>query len=504
MNPINRLSKLDKYTRYSVIIIVLFSIIILSLTSIYHVSGDGCWHASVGKYIWKNHEIPLFQPLGREEPFYAPPLYHMITAFVYSVFNIFSNDTANFAIKFVSPIFGIAALMLSFLTIKKLFNSKIAFYSILFLAFIPIFLDYSIFSYVESTMAFFVILSIYLMVNDKVAYSGIAAGLSILAKLNGAFVLPVLIFILYRKFGSKKAFYRNVVIVIGLSLLIASPWLLRNWMLLGNPIWPFLNFAFDGYEARSFSSFNLNNIIDPDLYAFTYMGIFGVPDGNYRTLAMVNLPYFRILFFIWMAGTFIFSFPFIAGIFNFKNIRKSFKSHDIGIVLALSYLILFFMYAANVGFSVSRMLLPAFPAFAMIWAFGFEKLAKGAFRKTAIFLLTAVIIGFVLTEFVKIKYASDSWNAFRPDFDWARQNTSPDAIFIAEGQCVPYNLERTSMYATEENINKADYVWINQDFNLDTRSILDEDKISLIKSENFRIAYSNDRTKTSIYQTTNQ
>ncbi len=501
MNLIDKLSKLEKHTRYSVFIIILFSIIVFSLASAYHVSGDGCWHASVGKYIGKSQKIPLFEPLGREEPFWSPPLYHMIAAGVYSLSNLISSDFADFAAKFVSPVFSVLALIFSFLTIRKLFNSKIAFYSTVFLASIPIFLDYSIFSYVESTLTFFVVLSIYFMVSGKIALSGIAAGLSILTKYNGAFVLPVLVFILYKKQG-KNRFYKNAAIVIGLSLLIASPWLLRNWVLLGNPIWPFLNFAFNGYESRSFSSLNLNNIIDPDLYVFTYMGIFGVPDGNYRALAMVNLPYFEILFFIWMAGTFIFSLPFIVGILNFKNIRKSYKNYDIGIILVLSYLILFFMYAANVGFSVSRMLLPALPAFALFWASGFEKMIKNRlFRKMAIFLLTAVIIGFVLAEFVKIKYASDSWNIYKEDFDWARHNTNPEAIFIAEGQCIPYNLERTSIYATEENLKKADYVWINQGFKLDVRSVLTDEKIGLIRSKNYKVAYEHKKTGTLIYET---
>lgn len=491
----------DKFTKYSIGIIILFSLIVLALASMYHVSGDGCWHLSAGKFIGNSKRIPLFEPLGREEPFWSPPLYHLIVASVYSAFSIFSHEAANSAIKFVSPIFGILALAFSFLTIKKLFNPKIAFYSTLFLASMPMFMDYSIFSYVESTLVFFVVLSIYFMANGKVALSGIAAGFSILAKYNGAFVLPVLIFILYRK-HEKNKFYKNAAIVVGLSLLIASPWILRNWILLGNPVWPFLNFIFSGYGAKSFSSLNLGNIANPDLYAFTYLGFFGVPDGNYRTLSFVNMPYFEFLFALWIIGTFIFIIPLLVGILNSKSIHKKFRDSGFMIALLLSYLTLFLMYAANVGFSVSRMLLPAFPAFAVLWAFGYERIAKNmAFRKMMFLLLAAVIIGFAFTEFVKIKFSADSWNFYNDDFEWARKNTKQDAIFVAEGQCVQYNIERTSLYATEENLGKADYIWVNQDFGLDRRSILTREKLDLVQSKKYEMVYFNKKTGTLVYET---
>ncbi|MEK6883655.1 MAG: glycosyltransferase family 39 protein, partial [Nanoarchaeota archaeon] len=151
----------DKYTKYSIFIIVLFSIIVLFLATIYHVSGDGCWHLSAGKFIADNGKIPLNEPLGREEPFWSPPLYHILI----SIFYLF-NDNTNFAIKFISPVFGILSLIFSFLIIKKIYNSRTAFYSIIFLAFVPIFIDYSILSYIESMLVFFVILSVYFILKD--------------------------------------------------------------------------------------------------------------------------------------------------------------------------------------------------------------------------------------------------------------------------------------------------------------------------------------------------
>ena len=168
MNIIKKFQNSDEYTKYSAIIIILFSIIVPSLTSIYHVSGDGCWHMSVSRFISEQKKIPLSEPLGRDEPFWSPPLYHIISAALYFIFNSFNHNAANFAVKFISPIFGILSLIFSFLVIKKMANSKIAFYSVIFLAFVPIFIDYSVLSYVESMLVFFVVLSIYFLINDKI------------------------------------------------------------------------------------------------------------------------------------------------------------------------------------------------------------------------------------------------------------------------------------------------------------------------------------------------
>src|SRR3989338_7590662 len=118
MKLINTFKKSDKYARYSIYLIILFSFIVLSLASIYHVSGDGCWHISSAKFISNSMKLPFMEPLGREEPFWSPPLYHIIVAAVYSIFNAVNHNAANFAVKFVSPIFGILTLVFSFLTIR--------------------------------------------------------------------------------------------------------------------------------------------------------------------------------------------------------------------------------------------------------------------------------------------------------------------------------------------------------------------------------------------------
>ena len=534
MNLTQKFKKADKYTRYSIYIIILFSIIVLSLTSIYHVSGDGCWHMLSSKFIAQSQKFPLFEPLGRDEPFWSPPLYHILVAAVYSVFNSFDNNAANFAIKFVSPVFGILTLIFSFLVIKKLANSKIAFYSAIFLAFVPIFIDYSVLSYVESTMTFFVVLSIYFLINGKIALSGISLGLSILAKYNGIFIIPVLLFILYntnspnkfklgefaglkiggqkskiskptifnKKYENKKLFLKKSLILIALALLIASPWLIRNWALLGNPVWPFVNFIFHGFEPNSYSQANWHNLARPDLYISTYLGIFGVPDGNYNVFSFIKIPNFSLLAGIWLIGTIIFFLPLIIGIFKSK--KRGDKSNNnlnwILLIWIIPYLLLFIVYAANVGTLISRIIIPIFPALAIFWAYGFDYFKSKNYGKFFSIIIALIAIGLVSSEYVKTNIAADSWNKYNPDFDWIESNTNLNSIFLVNGQCIPYNIERTALYVADGNLNKADYAWISQNFALDRRSILSDNDLKLIQSQSSNVVYSSRETGTTIYK----
>ena len=498
MDLIKKFKKADKYTRYSIYTIILFSFVVLTLASIYHVSGDGCWYIPVGKFIATHEKFPLFEPLGRDEPFWSPPLYHSFIAAVYYSFNSFNHNIANFAIKFVSPIFGILALIFSFLVIKKLMNPKIAFYSTIFLAFVPIFIDYSVISYVESMLVFFVVLSVYFLINNKIFWSGIAAGLSILTKYNGAFIIPVLIYILYKKSDNKKLFCRNSLIIIALSFLVASPWLIRNWILLGNPVWPFLNFIFNGYQLKSYSSLNFANVINPMLVVTTYLGIFGVPDGNFTLLSFVNAPHLKFLLAVWLAGTLIFIIPLFALLY--RKIKDAKTEKKIFIVWILVHITLFVLYVMNVGLFVSRIILPAFPAVALFWAMGFDKLLNTKFKKIIILLTFLVVCGFVFTAFAKTYIASNAWGRYQKDFEWVKSNTGADAIFIAHGQCVPYNIERTSIYLGKDNIKNANYIWVNQNFNLDRRSIFDGKTLKFIQSQNYAVVYSNKTTGTIIYK----
>ena len=147
------------------------------------------------------------------------------------------------------------------------------------------------------------------------------------------------------------------------------------------------------------------------------------------------------------------------------------------------------------------MLLPAVPAFAVLWAFGFDYLLHGFNYKNFIKIaLILIIAGLVFTEIAKILLASAQWNLYNKDFEWVKANTGKNDIIMAGGQCLSYNFDRHTLTPKTENLNKADYIWVNQKFKLDQRAIAKDDVLLKIEENNYKKVYENKKTGTSIYK----
>jgi 4-amino-4-deoxy-L-arabinose transferase-like glycosyltransferase len=491
---------MDKYTKLAIWVIIIGIIIRFSLASIYHVSGDACWQVSNAIYIAENDRLPLFEFFGRDEPFWPPPLFHIVTAAIYKIVINLGKDIADFAIKMISPLLGSLTLMIFFLVAKIMFNKKAAFYAVLFLTFIPLHIDYSVFSYIDGTITFLAILSVYLALKNKIALSSIVAGLTILTKYNGIFIVPVLLYIVYKNYHGKKDLLKNILIISVIPLAIGSIWFLRNWIYLGNPVWPFLNGIFGGYEAKIFAEVGVGAINFSNLFSLVgissfYLGIFGIPNGNINTLSFLQLPYMNITLTIWLLSTIIFIIPFFAGIaskkLNYKNLLY---------VWILSYLALIFLYVINSSWSVTRFILPAFPAIALIWAHGLEKIKRKKRRNAFILIILLIAAGFTLTSFVKISIGANSWDAYKDDFKWIKANTPKDSIFITSGQCIAYNIARQTLSPEINSLKNSDYIWVSQDLKLERMSLLSQDFIQELSNQDLEIVYSNQETKTKVYK----
>ena len=484
MKPIN-------YKKLTILIIVIAIALRFMLTLMHTISGDACWHFSASKFIASNLRIPFDENIGRSrfEPFWPSPLFHIVAAFFYSLFG-------EFGLKLAPFIFGSLSLIISYLIFKKFLNEKQAFYAALFMSFLPIGIDFSILGYPESAVAFFAILSIYFAVNNMFFLSGVSGGFALLSKFTGPFVIPALLFIAYKHGKNKKEKIRNIAFVTIIPLLISLPWFLRNWLLLGNPIWPFLNFIFHGLQQESYSYFSLANLAKPNTYVISYLGFFGVPDGHVSTFFFFDIPYIRLLIPVFVIATFIFILPLF---FGFK---KDSKYAFIYIFLA-SFAILLLLFELNVRPKVSRIVLPAVFGLSVIYGIGMDNLSSKYKNtgKALLILIIAIISGFAVAEVTKFKLASDSWKIYKEDFEWAKANIPKDAVLLNGGQCIRFRTDRKIVFPEEDiNSNNYDYVWVNQNFKLEPQSIMAKEQLDILSKKNLQLVYDNKKTNTKIFR----
>src|SRR3989338_5933952 len=231
------------YLRAAIAIVIIGIILRFAIAFFVMPSGDSCWHLNIGRYIAQHGEIPLFEQLGRDI-FARPPLFHIIASIFYTLFSPFGEITADKAMNFVSPFFGSLTLVFLFFITRELLTKRQTFFAMFFASFFPLHLYFSTISHIESTLTFFVVLSFFLLIRGRFYLSAVSAGLAFLAKENGPFLLPIILFYLWQRRDSIKNFAVRSVKYVFVALIVASPWYLRNSMFLGNPIWPMLRFLF--------------------------------------------------------------------------------------------------------------------------------------------------------------------------------------------------------------------------------------------------------------------
>ena len=488
---------LNKYTKLAIITIAIGIIIRFALVYMYHVSGDACWHLSISRFMADNLKIPLLEPLGREV-FWEPPVFHIIAATFYKIFSVFGLKAADFGMKLVSPVFGSLSLVITFIILDRLFGKKIAFYSLIFVTFLPINIFYGVIAYTESIMTFFVLLTIYLVMKNRHILGAIAFGISLLSKYNAIFTLPLIIYIMYKNDKSRE-FFKKFLIFGVIAILIFSPWIIRNYIALGNPLWPFFTSVFGGYESiETFKGNNISSLFNINNLFTLYLGMFGVPEGNYQNIFFFDIPFIELFFGIWIVATIVFIIP----IFLYYNVKKALsKVNTLILIWVVPHLLLIVLHIINTSNAYSRLLVPVVPLLSAIWGLGFsfvmDKLRR--FKNIIFFILTILIIGFVAVEFIKATLASRAWNFYDDDFDWVKKNTGENSIFVAGGQCLSYNLNRFTLEPTKKNLNKANYIWVNQNFRLDTHILMDEKTLKSIQAGNYQIVYSNKATGTIVY-----
>jgi hypothetical protein len=167
-----------------------------------------------------------------------PSAYQLIGAFTY----FFTGENL-ISLRLSSFLFSFLLVLLVYCWAKDVFKEEgLSIYSVLFLISLPtiIFFSHSASQYIYLTFQFslacFFLYRFLLQKNRSDLYaSAIFAGFAALTSYLGL----LFIFFLLLTFQLGKKFYKSILISLFLFFSVISPWYLRNFVILGNPVWPF-------------------------------------------------------------------------------------------------------------------------------------------------------------------------------------------------------------------------------------------------------------------------
>lgn len=275
-----------------VVLVILLSVLIISiilLSLVPPVSKDALTHHLAVPKLYLKHggvyEIPdilfSYYPMNLEL-LYMIPLY-------------FNNDIIP---KFIHFSFALLAAGLIFFYLKKRIDTLYAFFGVLFFLSIPVIVKLSITVYVDLGLIFFSTASLlylfkWIETHFKIKYLLISAfwcGLALGTKYNGLitfFLLTLFIPIIYsrgttghvdlgelRKPNSIKFDRRNgkpstqlksmgyAVVFFIVSLIVFSPWMIRNYLWTNNPVYPLYNTYFSPPDDKSYSEIIADRVFE--------------------------------------------------------------------------------------------------------------------------------------------------------------------------------------------------------------------------------------------------
>lgn len=500
---------MDGYAKMAVAVIVAAAILRFALAAVSHPAGDSCWHLSVARFIAENGRIPFAEPFGISDRqfFSAAPLFHLAAAAVYRFFSLFGLAAAEFSVKLVSPLFGSLTLPFVFLLGRKMFSSRIGFLATVFVAFLPLHINSSVVSFVDSLAALFAVIAVYFLLQKRILLSALFIGFGMGAKQTMLIMLPLFFLTILAYNRNRLKAFLSTSFVSGLIIAVVGlPWFVRSYILFGNPVWPFLSGFFssrlpDAGIVGSRAGFSLANLFSLDRIAGFHLELFGAPTGSLGSLSFISLPFLQVFVAAWIAMTLLFLLPFLAGILASRGKHRMWLLYG----WIISFLFVVAVFVVNTGLVSARYFLPAAPAVGILWALGLDaimrkfasfKLFNAKFSVAAVFaVVIACIIAFSAVEAAKTAVADRAWSVYDDDFQWVKANTPENALIGYNGQCMSYNVHRFSNY----NLEKVDYVWVNQGFRVEPVSIVEPDVLDRIESD-FTPVYENKKTGTVVYK----
>ncbi len=323
----------------NLILIILILFLLIQTISLFR-SPDIWWDSSV--YLSMGKSIYSFGKVGLWEAS-RPIVWPIILGFFWRI-----GLNPIFSGKIITILFSLGCIFLTYNIAKKAFNETIALISALFLAFSPTFFLFSSVLQTEIPSLFLILLTVGLFIKKKYALSGLFLSIGVMARFFVIFAItPLLLYLFLKAFKEKK--YRSHSLLFFLSFLIPIlSYLILNWFLYGNAIYPFILQAYMTQNTgwvfnQPFYFYFLGLIKENFFILFSILGIISVcQTKNNNKLFILSVFLFTFIPFNLIAHKemrfLLLSLPYLYmlasyGLINFFKLFA--KKQKLGIILAL-------------------------------------------------------------------------------------------------------------------------------------------------------------------------
>ena len=227
-----------------VVLIIVFGLQLeVSLTSPI-VFGDSGYHVRLGQWISEHKEYPVWNPVERTKIFATsydkPPAWHFLEGSIFALFGFHES-----LIKFLTPFITFLTGLLIYFLSKELFNRRVAFIAAFLTVTIPSMVTYAVLFYDITLFLLYLTfscLTLILAVEKKSKkywlLSIVFASLAFLTKREGVVIFFIygltFLYELYKKRNFEVV--KKYLVLTAIFLVIAGPWLARNYELYGTPL----------------------------------------------------------------------------------------------------------------------------------------------------------------------------------------------------------------------------------------------------------------------------
>ncbi|MFH1055825.1 MAG: hypothetical protein V1744_07025, partial [Candidatus Altiarchaeota archaeon] len=383
------------------------------------VTGDACFHYSIAKYISTNLKLPTFEYVTGPDPFWWPPLFHVLTAAIYKLTGILT----------LSPfLFGSIGLVAFYLLCRRHYPD-IAETATLILSFLPFHVYYSSIGYVDSLIFLLAVSSYHLYLNYIKSGKGLLYPIltSALCALTHYYGMVVPLSIAAHLFLRER---KKALLFIVAVMLLASPAYIKNYLVFGNPIWPKL---YGGFYPNSPSvqslplSVALRDISNPGRWVGVFFDFWiGAPNSGDDIMDNINVgtsiyPLFTVFLLGWLILITASTLLMVKGVASVKEKRSL-------ILPLLVFLISLLAFALN---GLSRMFVAFIPFMVIALALGYNSLKL----KYTHYILALALLSFIGGSYAYSYTYMNLRQAYQPFWDMMKAQIPSDAIVI-----MPFNL----------------------------------------------------------------